>query len=71
MKDADRAVPAEHCLHIDPALAGRRLDQALAELLPEYSRSRLQRLLDQGLVLVDGRTPVSYTHLTLPTKRIV
>jgi len=56
MKDADRAVPAEHCLHIDPALAGRRLDQALAKLLPEYSRSRLQRLLDQGLVLVDGRT---------------
>jgi len=56
MKDADRAVPAEHCLRIDPALAGRRLDQALAELLPAYSRSRLQRLLDQGLVLVDGRS---------------
>jgi len=56
MKDADRVVPAEHCLHLDPVLAGRRLDQVLAELLPEYSRSRLQRLLDQGLVLVDGRT---------------
>ncbi|WP_256091538.1 23S rRNA pseudouridine(1911/1915/1917) synthase RluD [Candidatus Thiosymbion oneisti] len=56
MKDADRMVPAEHCLRIDPALTGRRLDQVLAELLPEYSRSRLQRLLDQGLVLVDGRT---------------
>jgi len=56
LQDADRAIPTEHCLHIDPVLAGRRLDQALAELLPEYSRSRLQRLLDQGLVLVDGRT---------------
>ncbi len=56
MKDADQAVSAEHCLHIDPVLAGRRLDQVLAELLPEYSRSRLQRLLDQGLVLVDGGT---------------
>jgi len=55
MKDADRAIPVERCLHIDPALAGRRVDQVLAELLPEYSRSRLQRLLDQGLVLVDGR----------------
>jgi len=53
---AGQAIPAEHHLRIDPALAGRRLDQALAELLPEYSRSRLQRLLDQGLVLVDGRT---------------
>lgn len=56
MKDVDGAVSAEHCLHLDPVLAGRRLDQVLAELLPEYSRSRLQRLLDQGWVLVDGRT---------------
>jgi len=56
LPDADRAIPAEHCLHIEPVLAGRRLDQVLAELLPEYSRSRLQRLLDQGLVLVDGKT---------------
>lgn len=37
-------------------MAGRRLDQVLAEALPEYSRGRLQRWIDQGLVLVDGTT---------------
>ena len=35
-------------------LAGRRLDQALAELLPQFSRSRLQQWIDQGRVLLDG-----------------
>jgi 23S rRNA pseudouridine1911/1915/1917 synthase len=39
-------VPAE--------LAGRRLDQALAELLPEFSRSRLQAWIKRGLVTRDG-----------------
>lgn len=33
---------------------GRRLDQALASLLPEYSRTRLQRWIRDGQVLVDG-----------------
>jgi len=35
--------------------AGRRLDQALADAMPEYSRSRLKRWIDDGLLLVDGR----------------
>jgi len=35
--------------------AGRRLDQALAELLPEYSRSRLKDWIEAGRVRVDGR----------------
>lgn len=56
MKETNQAVPADHCLRIGPALAGYRLDQALAALFPAYSRSRLQRLIDQGLVLVDGTT---------------
>ncbi|WP_333840734.1 RluA family pseudouridine synthase [Pelomicrobium sp.] len=34
--------------------AGLRLDQALARLLPEYSRSRLSRWIRQGAVRVDG-----------------
>lgn len=34
--------------------AGRRLDQALAELFPEYSRSRLTAWIKSGDVLVDG-----------------
>jgi len=36
-------------------LAGLRLDQALARLLPQYSRSRLQGWIDTGAVKVDGR----------------
>lgn len=34
---------------------GLRLDQALAELFPDYSRSRLQKWLRDGNVHVDGR----------------
>ena len=40
-------------MRIDPALAGARLDQALAALLPEFSRSRLQQWIESGQVLVN------------------
>ncbi|HKU86335.1 MAG TPA: 23S rRNA pseudouridine(1911/1915/1917) synthase RluD [Casimicrobiaceae bacterium] len=36
--------------------AGLRLDQALAKMLPEHSRSRLRAWIDAGDVTVDGRT---------------
>jgi len=39
---------------IPGTLAGLRLDQALARLLPGESRSRLARLIDEGHVRVDG-----------------
>ncbi len=35
--------------------AGQRLDRVLAELMPEYSRSRLQTWVRDGQVLVNGR----------------
>lgn len=38
---------------VDATLAGARLDQALAALLPEFSRSRLQQWIDAGQVLVN------------------
>ncbi len=49
---------------IPPDYAGMRLDQALAELLPAYSRSRLQQGLKSGQLRVDDalrrpRDPVS------------
>ncbi len=42
-------------------LAGLRLDQALAKLLPEYSRARLQDWITQGWVTLDG-APASSKH---------
>jgi len=38
-------------------LNGRRLDQALAELVPDYSRSRLQQWIHDGQVRLDERLP--------------
>src|SRR3954471_14529709 len=43
-------------LIVPHALAGRRLDQAAAELLPEYSRSRLKSWIDAGQLTVGGRS---------------
>ncbi len=41
---------------IPAELAGKRLDQALAALFPDYSRSRLKQWILAGQVLVDGNT---------------
>ncbi|MDP2834037.1 MAG: 23S rRNA pseudouridine(1911/1915/1917) synthase RluD [Pseudomonadota bacterium] len=45
-------MPESRHLTIPPEHAGRRLDQSLAELMPEYSRSRIQAWIDAGLVLI-------------------
>jgi 23S rRNA pseudouridine1911/1915/1917 synthase len=36
-------------------LHGQRLDKALAQMVPEFSRSYLQQLIEQGDALIDGR----------------
>ncbi|HQR24274.1 MAG TPA: 23S rRNA pseudouridine(1911/1915/1917) synthase RluD [Steroidobacteraceae bacterium] len=41
-------------LEIPVGQAGQRLDQALAALLPDHSRSRLKSWIESGEVLVDG-----------------
>jgi len=46
-----------HVLELGPDLAGLRLDQALARLLPQYSRARLQGWIEAGAVQVDGLVP--------------
>lgn len=50
---------ADSCeaLTIPADLGGLRLDQALARLFPEHSRSRLQGWLKDGFIRVDGRQP--------------
>lgn len=50
---------AEHrklTARIPDELAGRRLDQALAKMFPEYSRARLQHWIRAGQVLVDAQS---------------
>jgi 23S rRNA pseudouridine1911/1915/1917 synthase len=42
-------------LSVPADLAGRRLDQAAAALLPEFSRSRLRLWIDDGALTVGGR----------------
>jgi 23S rRNA pseudouridine1911/1915/1917 synthase len=42
-------------LLIPQSLGGLRLDQALPKMLPDYSRSRLQTWIKEGLVSVDGQ----------------
>src|SRR5512145_499976 len=43
-------------LKIPDAQSGQRLDQALASLLPDYSRSRLKAWIESGEIRVDGAT---------------
>ncbi|MEQ1668002.1 MAG: 23S rRNA pseudouridine(1911/1915/1917) synthase RluD [Sulfuriferula sp.] len=49
--NADTAIELE----IPFSRGGARLDSALAVLMPDYSRSRIQEWIKQSLVLVDGR----------------
>lgn len=42
-------------LFIDEANAGQRVDAVLATLLPDFSRSRIARMLNEERILVDGR----------------
>src|SRR5471030_1898539 len=53
---AAQAVIGEPEIHgvIPVESAGLRLDQALARLFPQYSRSRLQAWLKDGALLVEG-----------------
>ncbi|MBU0516607.1 MAG: hypothetical protein KJ621_17760, partial [Proteobacteria bacterium] len=44
-----------HRLRVNAAAASTRLDVFAASRLPQLSRTRLQRLIEAGLVNVDGR----------------
>lgn len=43
--------------------AGERLDQALAKLMPDYSRTQIQDWIETGAILVDGKTTKGKTRL--------
>jgi 23S rRNA pseudouridine1911/1915/1917 synthase len=42
-------------VNLRPTTSGERLDKVLVELMPELSRAQWQRLIADGLVLVDGK----------------
>ena len=48
-------MPGSHEARIPDANRGQRLDQALAVLFPEFSRTRLKNWIQAGRVLVNGR----------------
>ncbi|MDR0737189.1 MAG: 23S rRNA pseudouridine(1911/1915/1917) synthase RluD [Zoogloeaceae bacterium] len=50
----DYKTPERQILSCPPEAAGKRLDQALALLLPQYSRSRLQAWIKGGQARIDG-----------------
>jgi 23S rRNA pseudouridine1911/1915/1917 synthase len=62
-------------IHVPPAKAGMRLDRFLAEVFPDVSRRRLQEVLRQGEVRIDGdpvrpgRILAGGEELTLPAIR--
>src|SRR5215217_7753221 len=50
--------PAVFALTVPAECAGMRLDQALAKLLPEHSRSRLAQWVRDERVRIDGRAAI-------------
>jgi 23S rRNA pseudouridine1911/1915/1917 synthase len=62
--------PTCHACRIPPDAAGRRLDAWLAEALPEFSRARIQALMHEGRVTVDGR-PASPSAKTRANQQVL
>lgn len=50
-----KPTPIKHVVTVSESLAGSRLDFALAKLLPEYSRAKLQHWIQADHVTVDGK----------------
>ena len=51
-------IQTQRCFSVPESCAGMRLDQVLAQLMPEYSRSRLQQWVTQGRISLDGAPAV-------------
>ena len=65
----DAAATDTHTLTAPPEAAGLRLDQYLAQAIPDISRSRVQLLIEHGQVAVDG-SPARPRHKLRPGEQI-
>ncbi len=50
-------IPGEKLIRVRPSDADQRLDVFLAAAVPDLSRSRVQRLIREGKIRVDGKAP--------------
>ena len=68
--DLDLAVDGETIeLQVPNDLAGKRLDAALAQLLPDYSRSRITTWIKDGLVIING-VPAQPKHKLIGSEKV-
>ena len=58
-------------LVVPDTCSGRRLDQVLAELLPQHSRNRLQNWVKDGAVQVDGKVVSEPKHKLYGGQRLL
>ncbi len=67
---APGANEATHSIAVPAEARGLRLDQYLAQAIPEISRSRVQLLVEHGQVLINGAVPKA-KHKVAPGEMIV
>jgi len=60
--EADAREVETRAFSIDAALHGERLDRALVALVPEFSRSYLQQLVEAGAVSIAGKVVTRASH---------
>ncbi len=65
------AAPAAHTLVVEPRHEGERLDKFLAQLVPDTSRSLVQKHLALGAVSVDGQPPLRGAATALTVGSVV
>ena len=58
-------------LTVPDSCGGRRLDQILAELLPQHSRNRLQAWVRDGLVTVDSVLDIEPKHKLMGGEKLL
>ena len=60
---------SQRTLVVDPESGGQRLDRFLADNLTHLSRSYLQKLIEDQMVLIDGRSARASTAAAAPPSR--